>query len=110
MPQAQRDLSDLLSHDRVAGHDKVEVVNILRQVAKHLHYFHQTCGRIHGDLKPRNIVQVQQVGGGSAWVLIDLDASCRLGDRAGQKVTSSACFPPEMAQRRLLKMSSMSKN
>ena len=41
-------------------------------------------------------------------MLIDLDASCRLGDRAGQKVTSSACFPPEMAQRSLLEMTSMS--
>jgi hypothetical protein len=49
MPQAERDLSDLLSHDRVAGHDLPEVTKILLQVAKHLEYFHETCGRIHGS-------------------------------------------------------------
>jgi hypothetical protein len=48
MPRAERDLSDLLSHDRVAGHDLPEVTKILRQVAAHLEYFHETCGRIHG--------------------------------------------------------------
>ena len=35
------------------------------------------------------------------WVLIDLDASCKIGDEAGQKITSSAYFPPEMARREL---------
>ena len=34
----------------------------------------------------------------SRWVLIDLDASCSIGGPAGQKVTSSAFFPPEMAR------------
>ena len=34
---------------------------------------------------------------------IDLDASCDLGMRAGQKVTSSGCFPPEMARHELNK-------
>ena len=35
------------------------------------------------------------------WILIDLDASCAIGDAAGQKVTSSAMFPPEMARQHL---------
>ena len=48
MPQAERDLSDLLSHDRVAGHDLPAVTEILLQVADHLEYFHEKCGRIHG--------------------------------------------------------------
>ena len=38
------------------------------------------------------------------WILIDLDASCNLGAPAGQKVTSSAFFPPEMARRELDKL------
>ena len=38
-----------------------------------------------------------------AWVLIDLDASCEIGSLAGQKVTSCACFPPEMARQQLAK-------
>ena len=59
MPQARRDLSDLLSHDRVAGRKLPEVIGILANVAGHLHYLHVECGSIHGDLKPRNIVQVE---------------------------------------------------
>ena len=31
-------------------------------------------------------------------ILIDLDASCVIGARSGFKVTSSAFFPPEIAQ------------
>ena len=35
------------------------------------------------------------------WVLIDLDAACRLGEAAGQKRTSSGCYPPELARQAL---------
>eukprot|EP01048_Picozoa_sp_COSAG05_P008026 COSAG05_NODE_592_length_8492_cov_22.177410_2_plen_416_part_00 len=38
------------------------------------------------------------IGSELTWSLIDLDASCTIGDAAGQKVTSSAFFPPEMAR------------
>ena len=38
-------------------------------------------------------------------ILIDLDASCKIGEPAGQKVTSSAFFPPEMARYELEKAS-----
>ena len=31
MPQAERDLSDALSHDRLAGHDQAQVVKVLFQ-------------------------------------------------------------------------------
>jgi hypothetical protein len=37
------------------------------------------------------------------WVLIDLDASCEIGTPAGQKITSSAFYPPEMARQELMK-------
>lgn len=105
MPQARRDLSDLLSHDRVAGYDLVAVVQISRQVADHLKYFHEDCGRLHGDLKARNIVLITGEDDIEMWVLIDLDASCELDSYAGQKVTSSANFPPEMARYELEKLS-----
>ena len=124
MPQASRDLSDALSHDRLAGHDLTRVVKILFQVAVHLKYLNEDCGRTHGDIKPRNVVQIL-VEGEMAWVLIDLDASCNIGSEAGQKVTSkcrskcqimhrvehslsirfecvgSAYFSPEMARQHL---------
>jgi hypothetical protein len=98
LPAAQCDLSDLLSHDRVAGHRLGDVTNILHQVAEHLLYLHSECKRIHGDLKSRNIVKVVSSDGSTDWVLIDLDATCAIGKVAGQKVTSSAYFPPEMAR------------
>ena len=44
------------------------------------------------------------VGDELAWILIDLDASCNLGALAGQKVTSNAFYPPEMARRELDKL------
>ena len=47
-----------------------------------------------------NIVMIF-IEGKAFWILIDLDASCNLGAPAGQKVTSSAYFPPEMARREL---------
>ena len=106
MPQANRDLSDLLSHDRVAGHKLDEVRDILKQVAGCLHYLHSACCMIHGDIKSRNIVEVDGPDGTALWKLIDLDAACRIGDDAGQKITSNACFPPEMARYELEKAQS----
>ena len=50
-----------------------------------------------------NIVKIL-IEGKAFWILIDLDASCTLGAPAGEKVTSSAFFPPEMARRELDKL------
>ena len=52
---------------------------------------------------PGNIVKIV-IEGKAFWILIDLDASCNLDDLAGQKVTSTAFFPPEMARRELNKL------
>ena len=59
MPAAQMDLSDFLSHNCVAGMDIKAVVAIMQQVGQHVQSMH-TCGRIHGDLKPRNIVKIEE--------------------------------------------------
>ena len=53
MPAAEQDLSDFLSHSRMAGSDLEAVVDIMFQVATHLQYFHSACGSIHGDVKAR---------------------------------------------------------
>ena len=109
LPRARHDLSDAVSHYRFAGRSKAQVIQIGRQVADHLRYLNEECGRIHGDLKPRNLIQIQHPEQPVfIWNLIDLDASCAIGEIAGQKVTSSAFFPPEMARNQLAKEPEMS--
>ena len=56
--------------------------------------------------KSRNLVLVEMetsTGRRLVWVIIDLDASSAIGSLAGQKITSSACYPPEMARGELAK-------
>eukprot|EP01043_Picozoa_sp_COSAG02_P022472 COSAG02_NODE_1169_length_14132_cov_85.570187_6_plen_1172_part_00 len=104
MEKAQHDLNDALSHYRWAGRDREQVIEILYQVATHLEYLNEKCGRIHGDLKARNLVQMlveTEHGTKMVWMLVDLDASCKIGDIAGKKLTSTAMFPPEMARQYL---------
>ena len=45
MDRADGDLSDALSHSRVAGRDPRDVVELARQVAGHLPYLHAECNR-----------------------------------------------------------------
>ena len=97
MDRADGDLSDALSHSRVAGRERNDVVEIARQVAGHLRYLNEECNRLHGDIKPRNVVKITH-GTKTTWVLIDLDASCTIGTPAGLKKTSSSCYPPEMVR------------
>ena len=78
----------------VTGRDEKQVKWILREIATHLQYLNETCGRLHGDLKPRNVVQPYRnntdAGGKElAWTLIDLDAGCKIGEDADQKETST---------------------
>jgi hypothetical protein len=109
LPRARHDLSDAISHYRFAGRSREQVTQIGRLVAAHLRYLNEECRRIHGDLKPRNVIQIQDPEQpGVVWNLIDLDASCAIGELAGQKVTSSACFPPEMARQQLAQGTEMS--
>ena len=103
MPAAEQDLSDFLSHSRIAGSDWQAIAAIMRQVAEHLQYLHVTCNGIHADVKPRNIVKLD-ADGIVAWILIDLDASCKRGAPAGQKMTSTSKLPPELARHELDKV------
>ena len=106
MPQAKHDLNHELTHYRVAGRNLRQVTEIAFQVGCHLKYLAK-CGRIQGDLKPRNLVLLEiQTDSGTvlAWTLIDMDASCAIGELAGLKLTSSAFFCPEMARQQLAKV------
>ena len=88
---ADCNLSHALTHERFAG-DWPLVRKIGLDLIKALAHLHDK-GRIHADLKPLNIVRV-----GARWQLIDLDVSCPLNERFGDKVPSSGYCPPEMAR------------
>ena len=50
MKRGKRDLNHHLSHYRVAGRNRPQVIKILKQVAQHLKYLNEHAQRIHGDL------------------------------------------------------------
>ena len=89
MPAGDRTLKEIIDKERIASRDFDEVRNISVRVARALGHLHQQ-GRIHGDLKPLNIMRL-----GADIRLIDLDASCAIDAVAGKK-WSSAYLPPEM--------------
>ena len=74
LPRAVRTLHTTISESRIAGVDPHAVAIIVRDVAMCLFNIH-CAGVIHGDVKPRNIVQMP----GGAWSLIDMDASVMIG-------------------------------
>lgn len=89
MPRADRTLKHVIDHEHLCGRDFDAIKQICSQLARAVGHLHSR-GRIHGDLKPLNVVRL-----GADVKLIDLDASCFFSDWAGQK-WSSAYLPPEM--------------
>jgi serine/threonine protein kinase len=91
LPSADRNLSSMLIHERIAGREWDTIRSICMQIAKALGHMHSK-GLIHGDVKPLNIMRM-----GTRFLMIDLDAtvSCKNGDCMGAKY-SSAYLPPEM--------------
>jgi serine/threonine protein kinase len=92
------DLSDVISHQDIAGKNLVSVCQIALSIAKVLRFLNETCHILHGDVKPRNFI-VWKTGG--QCVAIDLDNSrdiSNLDDTGGNaKETSSGYLPPEHA-------------
>jgi hypothetical protein len=93
---ADRTLSTALTHDHIAGRDFFAIRKIANDLAlalDHLHNHHTENRRIHADVKPLNVVRVN-----NTWTLIDFDVSCELGQAFGTKVPSAGYCPPEMAR------------
>jgi hypothetical protein len=91
MPCAECSLFDAIAKEHFAGIDQFAVVATARSLAKCIQHVH-SLGIAHGDLKPRNFVRI-----GGSWKLIDFDAACVVGSRAGMKY-STAYAPPELVQ------------
>eukprot|EP01043_Picozoa_sp_COSAG02_P013272 COSAG02_NODE_528_length_20698_cov_6.231710_10_plen_1229_part_00 len=98
MDQGQRSLHDECAKERIAGYAWQQVRRIFKNVAACVQTIHM-AGRIHGDLKQRNILRrVHNCKQSDLrdWMLCDLDASVGVGEPIGKK-TSSAYVPPELA-------------
>ncbi len=91
MPAASRNLNTILQQENLAAKRWDQVRQIARELAGCLQHVHSK-GALHGDVKPLNVVRSEE----GRCLLIDLDASVRMGQPAGAKF-SSAFLPPEMA-------------
>jgi serine/threonine protein kinase len=89
MPLANRNMFVSLKQDRFAGEKLDEIRLVLTQLLKAVEHMHSK-GFLHADLKPLNLVRTDM-----SWRLIDLDASCQIGEEATLSKTSTAYIPPE---------------
>lgn len=89
MPLADKNLFVSLKQERWAGRDLSEVKHIFTKIVHGVKALHDKKF-IHADLKPLNIVRMN-----NNWMLIDMDACCHTGeDNTGIK-SSSSIIPPE---------------
>eukprot|EP01046_Picozoa_sp_COSAG06_P030724 COSAG06_NODE_2936_length_6063_cov_6.578806_2_plen_1525_part_01 len=96
MPRGLRDLMDVLSHDRIAGHNEAAVSRYGRDIAICLLVM-ESLGYSHGDVKLLNVMIFQASTKQEMLKLIDLDAAVAHDEPAGVKL-STACVPPEVAR------------
>ncbi len=75
--------------ENIAGTEWATVKNVIGSIAEALNFLHD-AGMIHGDLKPNNVVRID-----NRYKLIDLDASTIIMGVLGSKY-SLAYSPPEL--------------
>lgn len=105
MDRAEQSLQALLSTQRIAGHDKAEIVRLFDSITCNVAELHYG-GVLHNDLKPRNIL----LDGEGQVILCDLDAAVPLFDLQSSGETtqhvrsrdakggSSGYYSPEVAR------------
>ena len=87
MPAAERNLLTILVQERVTFEGIRSMLFALGNCLQHMH----TKGKIHGDVKPLNIVRTYE----DEFKLIDFDATVEVGKPIGAKA-STAYIPPEL--------------
>ncbi|CAJ1926554.1 unnamed protein product [Cylindrotheca closterium] len=87
MPYGDRNLDTIFRSERL---DILTIQTLAKEIGEAVAHIHEK-GLIHGDLKMLNVVRIN-----GHMVLIDMDASAKIGeDFAGEKY-SSGVIPPEM--------------
>ncbi|CAJ1967779.1 unnamed protein product [Cylindrotheca closterium] len=87
MPYGERNLDTIFRSERL---DILTIQTLMKEIGKAVAHLHKQ-GLIHGDLKMLNVIRIN-----GHMVLIDMDASAKIGeDFAGEKY-SSGVIPPEM--------------
>jgi len=87
MPCAQRNLMVIFFQEKLTMSDIRQIFESLARSIAHLH----AIGRIHGDIKPLNIVRAFD----ESIMLIDLDMAVNLREPVGAKQLSTAFVGPE---------------
>lgn len=87
MPAAERNLLTILVQERVTFEEIRSMLFALGNCLQHMH----SKGKIHGDIKPLNIVRTYD----NEYKLIDFDATVDVGKPIGAKA-STAYIPPEL--------------
>ena len=103
LPWAERNLDQVMSSERLAANDLPRIMEVLQCVTKGLLYLHQQ-GLIHGDVKRKNVMRKlmpeQSSESGSAskaeWILIDMDATVKIGEQLGEKYSEAMIAPEYM--------------
>ena len=91
MKAAQRNLMVILVQEHLVFE---KLVDMVREVARCLGMMHAN-GKVHADFKPLNCVRMTD----GSYRLINLDTSVRIGQPAGEKMSTAFC-PPEMTLER----------
>lgn len=90
MPLGDRNLFVAIKQERFAGVNMGEVKHVFKQLLECVDHMHSK-NTLHADIKPLNLVRVA-----GRWKLIDLDASCEIGEDAVGLKSSTAYMPPEV--------------
>ena len=91
MERAHTTLFAALAHDRIFD-NPYSLKKILEDIINAVYHLHNLKPkRIHGDLKPLNIMRL-----GEMFRLIDFDVACSFGKCFGSKAPSTGYCPPEV--------------
>lgn len=96
MEWAERNLSQVLHTERIAGRHVGAIRRIMQRYIKGLIHIH-SHGFIHGDAKPRNFVRVV-CDDESTWRYIDFDTSAAIGEQSSVKHSEVYSAPEYMRE------------